>query len=241
MPSATLAENSTSANFKQLRNSSFAQYCWRGIRLLSATMSIKIPIRLALLLAVLSAAASVHAIATVAGDDAPSSTPTSELSLEQLSQRAGIIFAGKVVEIDQPAETTQDPTPAISRFVRITFRVDDGIRNANSGDLITIREWAGLWQSGSGRRYRVGEKLLMFYYPPNTSCTTSPVAGASGRFAITAEGQIHITPEGKQPLFRSARLRGFELDANLNAPATRQGVPYNTVARALRLIAADSQ
>jgi hypothetical protein len=205
-------------------------------------MSSRIPIRCALLLAVLFAAANVHATSGAAGDETPSSAPgTSELSLEQLSQRAGIIFAGTVVEIDQPSETAQEQTPAISLFMQITFRVDDGIRNANSGELITIREWAGLWRSGAGKRYRLGEKLLMFYYPPNASGTTSPVAGAAGRFPITAQDHIHITPEGKQSLFRSARLRGFELDANLNSPDTRQSLPYTTISRALRLIAADSQ
>jgi hypothetical protein len=82
---------------------------------------------------------------------------------------------------------------------------------------------------------------LMFYYPPNGSGTTSSVAGAAGRFSITAQYQIHITGQRKQSLFRSARLRGFEQDANLNPPDVSHGVPYSTVARALRLIAADSQ
>jgi len=201
----------------------------------------RIPIRCALLLAVLSAAASVHAVSGAARDEIPPIAPgTSELSLEQLSLRAGIIFAGTVVEIDLPGDTPEEQTPAISRFVQITFRVDDGIRYANSGELITIREWAGLWRSGAGKRYRVGEKLLMFYYPANASGTTSPVAEAAGRFSITAQNQIHISPERKQSLFRSARLRGFELDANLNSPDRRQGVPYTAVSRALRLIAADS-
>jgi hypothetical protein len=188
------------------------------------------------MLAVLCTASSLHAMAD--GDVIPAVPVTSELSLEQLSRRAGIIFAGTVVRVEVPEKAE---SPEISRFVQVTFRVDDGIRNANSGELITIREWAGLWRTGSGERYRLGEKLLMFYYPPNGSGTTSSVAGSAGRFTINAQDQIHVTTERKQSLFRAARLRGFEQDANLNLADVREGVPYNTVAPALRLIAADSQ
>jgi hypothetical protein len=116
--------------------------------------------------------------------------------------------------------------------------VDDGILNANSGDLITVSEWAGLWRPSAGQRYRQGERLLMFYYRPSASGATSPVGGAAGRFTITAQDQIHLTSEHKQLLFRSARLRGFEPELNTD-PADKQGsVALTTVGRALRLVVA---
>jgi hypothetical protein len=165
---------------------------------------------------------------------APSFPANSAFSLEELSQRAGIIFAGTVVKVEMPAESSAEST----RLVHITFRVDDGILNANSGELITVSEWVGLWRPGAGQRYRQGERLLMFYYRPSASGVTSPVGSAAGRFAIAAQDQIHLTSEHKQVLFRSVRLRGFEPELNTD-PADKQGpVAYSTVARALRLIAA---
>lgn len=197
-------------------------------------MSIKIPIRGSLLLALMACGAS-FCFAIQQPDPAQPVLPAnSAFSLEELSQRAGIVFAGTVVKIEMPTESSAEST----RLVHITFRVDDGILNATSGDSITISEWAGLWRQGAGQRYRQGERLLMFYYRPSPSGATSPVGGSAGRFAISARDQIHLTAEHKQLLFRSARLRGFEQALNTD-PANKQNpVSYATVARALRLIVA---
>jgi hypothetical protein len=193
---------------------------------------IKIPTRGTLLLAMIACTVSL-CMAMQQPDAAQRLLPAnSQLSLEELSQRAGIIFSGTVVKIEMPAESSDEST----RLVRITFRVDDGILNANSGELVTINEWAGLWRPSAGQRYRQGERLLMFYYRPSASGATSPVGGAAGRFAISAQDQIHLTSEHKQLLFRSARLRGFEQEVN-TGPADKSPVAYATVARALRLIA----
>jgi len=76
--------------------------------------------------------------------------------------------------------------------VTITFHVDNAIRGATPGEDLTISQWIGLW-SGS-QRYRVGERVLLFLYPPSKLGLTSCVAGEMGRFTIDAGGLVLLSP-----------------------------------------------
>jgi hypothetical protein len=104
----------------------------------------------------------------------------------QIVPAAGLIFAGHVTSVwraSSPAGSTSAPT-------EITFQVDEGIRGTSTGQQLTIREWAGLWDRGE--RYRIGESVFLFLYPPSRLGLTSPVYGGSGRFAIDAQRRIVI-------------------------------------------------
>jgi hypothetical protein len=76
--------------------------------------------------------------------------------------------------------------------VAITFHVDNPIRGATPGEDLTISQWIGLW-SGS-QQYRVGERVLLFLYPPSKLGLTSCVAGEMGRFTIDAGGLVLLSP-----------------------------------------------
>ena len=80
--------------------------------------------------------------------------------------------------------------------MQITFRVEQAIRGTRAGQILTIREWAGLWNSGE--RYHVGERLLLFLYSPSTLGLTSPVGGAAGRFAVDSGGNA-VIDNGRLP------------------------------------------
>ncbi len=67
------------------------------------------------------------------------------------------------------------------------------MRGTASGQSVTIHEWAGLWSRGD--RYRVGEHVLLFLYPPSRLGLTSPVSGAMGRFAVGRQGQILLSAQ----------------------------------------------
>jgi hypothetical protein len=116
---------------------------------------------------------------------APVRTP----SLRQMTRSAGYIFSGEVIAVGREAATR----PGSVATVRITFRVEHGIRGVHRGQTLTIREWAGLWESGE--RYRPGEPVLLFLYPPSKLGLTSTVGGASGHFAIDGNGQIALAEE----------------------------------------------
>lgn len=107
----------------------------------------------------------------------------------QMSQAAGLIFSGYVTFVghwDSPMSSSAAPATVI------TFRVEHAIHGVRAGQQLTIQEWAGLWHLGE--RYRVGEHLLLFLFPPSRLGLTSPVSGALGRFSITASGGVAFQP-----------------------------------------------
>src|ERR1700687_4738232 len=77
--------------------------------------------------------------------------------------------------------------------VTITFHVDNAIRGATPGEDLTISQWIGLWSGG--QRYRVGERVLLFLYPPSKLGLTSCVSGAMGRFTINPRGRILLSAQ----------------------------------------------
>ena len=139
-----------------------------------------------------------------------------DVAFQKIVGAAGIIFSGHVTAIGHilvpsgqaPASTT------------LTFQVERAIRGAAPGQILTVHEWAGLWSSGE--RYRVGERVVLFLYPPGKLGLTSPVAGAMGRFAMDSQGRIlmngqHTATLGADPIL-----------------GRRTVIPYSDFARAVR-------
>jgi hypothetical protein len=104
----------------------------------------------------------------------------------QMNQHSGYIFDGTVLSVERVAESESDSVPT----VQITFRVERAIRGTRRGQVLTIREWAGLWNSGE--RYRTGERLLLFLYNPSKLGLTSPVGGPLGRYAVDSGGNVSV-------------------------------------------------
>ncbi|MCU1286506.1 MAG: hypothetical protein JWO13_2856 [Acidobacteriales bacterium] len=171
-----------------------------------------------------------------AQENAPKLNAASNLSLEELSARAGIIFAGRVLSIELPEEGATGGCDC----ARITFQVDEAIRDATSGDIIIINEWAGLWRSAAAARYRKGEKLLMFYYPPNGAGLTSPVGGDAGRLSVTTQELIQLPKDRKNMMLRSLRLRENSNSGVQNPAMPDDKLPLSRLVRALRLIASEA-
>jgi len=100
------------------------------------------------------------------------------------------IFAGTVIKIDRSVSSA---TSAIAA-TRMTFRVEEPIRGVRKGQIVEVREWGGLWQTGE--RYRVGERVLLFLHPPSKLGLTSPVGGAIGRFEIDRDRRVKLRGNG---------------------------------------------
>ena len=85
---------------------------------------------------------------------------------------------------------------AESGTYRVSMQVKQGVRGVRTGDVITIREWAGLWTGAPANenRYRVGERALFFLYPPGRSGLTSTVGGRAGKLPVTG-GQVALPPD----------------------------------------------
>lgn len=121
---------------------------------------------------------------TQAKHSLPSASPNTppHILWQPLSRAAGIIFSGVVLQVERPANSTST--------TQITFRVEQGLRGVRAGQVIRIREWGGLWNTGE--RYTKGERVLLFLYPRNKLGLTSPIGGRVGRFAVDSAGRVLV-------------------------------------------------
>lgn len=107
---------------------------------------------------------------------------------------SGLIFCGTVLKIEHH---NSDSSSSLAT-TKIFFRVDQAIRNVKRGQVLEVNEWAGLWQSGE--RYRPGERVLLFLYPPSKLGLTSPVGSGAGRFPLDRTGRVLLGErDGRNP------------------------------------------
>lgn len=116
----------------------------------------------------------------------PSPKPSPQFpAVQQVVRSSGRIFSGEVLKVEHLGSQTGGP-PAITR---ITFRVETAVRGVRQGQLVQMREWQGLWNSGE--RYSPGEHVMLFLYPNSKLGLTSPVGGpAIGRYRVDQSGQV---------------------------------------------------
>ena len=113
--------------------------------------------------------------------------PPGTIGLPVIARAAGTIFSGTVTSIARrPATSAQ-----VVETVAITFHIDNAIRGTIPGENLTISQWIGLWSGG--QRYRIGERVLLFLYPPSKLGLTSCVAGGMGRFTIDPWGRVLLS------------------------------------------------
>jgi hypothetical protein len=130
-----------------------------------------------------------------------------------LTKKAGYIFSGTVLSIERVPPKSQNEVAT----VQITFRVNQAIRGVSSRQILTILEWAGLWDSGD--RYRRGEHVLLFLYQPSRLGLTSPVSGDFGRFKLDSRGRI---------MLNATRLQALQIDKPTPLPASRGTITVNS-------------
>src|SRR5713226_8041859 len=90
-----------------------------------------------------------------------------------------------------------------------------------------LRSGIGLWSSG--QRYRVGERVLLFLYPPSKLGLTSTVGAEIGRFRVDPAGQV---------LLSAQQLSAFRDNPVL---AGKSRVKFNDFALAVQRTAEDDQ
>jgi len=140
--------------------------------------------------------------------------PRGSTVFPQIVQTAGMIFSGHVTAVGRGSG------PAAPASTTVSFQVEQAIRGVSAGQTLTIREWAGLWNSGE--RYHIGEHVFLFLYPPSKLGLTSPVAGNMGRFAVNSKGMVVLTPQHVAAFLPNPVLGG------------RTVIPYKDFALAVR-------
>jgi hypothetical protein len=142
----------------------------------------------------------------------PRPVPT-PIGFPQIAHAAGTIFSGTVTGIALRPATQGHAIETVS----VTFRVEQAIRGATPGENLTISQWMGMWSSG--QRYRVGERVMLFLYPPSKLGLTSLVGGELGRFAVDPVGRVllntqHLSAFRTDPLLGGkSRVRVSDLAA----------------------------
>lgn len=116
----------------------------------------------------------------------PARLPT-PVSFPGIARAAGMVFSGTVKSIARKPATGGSAVET----VKVTFHIDKAIRGATPGEDLTISQWIGLWTSG--QRYRVGERVVLFLYPPSKLGLTSSVAGPLGRFNMDSWGRVLLS------------------------------------------------
>ncbi len=130
--------------------------------------------------------------------------------LRQLARTAGIIFSGIVMTIEQrPAITAGEAVGTVT----ITFRVENAIRGTAAGRSLMISQWIGTWSAG--QQFRVGERVLVFLYPPSKIGLTSCVAGGMGRFRVDSAGNVLLSTQ-QLFAFRTDPVLGGRSRVNLD-------------------------
>ena len=115
--------------------------------------------------------------------------PPGTIGLPTLARAAGTIFSGTVTAIAHRPATRGQAVETVA----ITFRIESAIRGAVPGEDLTISQWIGLWSGG--QCYRVGERVLLFLYPPSKLGLTSCVAGGMGRFTVDSWGRVLLSAQ----------------------------------------------
>jgi hypothetical protein len=129
------------------------------------------------------AGAQTH-VRVAAPQSATSAVPaTTAGALVALGGRAGVIFAGHVVEVRRNDE---------AGFVDVVFHVDEAVRGCGTSSTYVLREWAGLW-SGQAERYLVGQRLLMLLAGRGPGGMSAPVGGMAGTIPLVATRQPPLT------------------------------------------------
>jgi hypothetical protein len=146
--------------------------------------------------------------------------------LVTLTRAAGAIFSGTVTSVHRIAATRSGEVET----VQVIFHVEHAIRGTQTGQRLTIREWAGLWNAGE--RYRVGDRVLLFLYPPSRVGLTSPVGGLQGRFAVDKYGRVVIGNLLAGENERGAEPAGIFAE---RAPAKKR-ISFHDFAKAIRKV-----
>jgi hypothetical protein len=122
---------------------------------------------------------------------------------KQLSRRAGMIFAGTVLNVAAPDASTNRASAGAPPAVELRFRVDQPIVGVESGQILTIHEWSGAWSMH--RPMSNGQHILLFLYPRSQLGLTSPVGGSLGQVVLDSSGTY--VSKNELPARQAAFLR----------------------------------
>lgn len=170
--------------------------------------------------------------------DAHPASRVRSLTLHEMVEAAGPIFAGQVVQVE-PVVLHGLPATAV------TFDVEDAVRGAEAGSRITLRFLGGPRATG-GMPYRiagmptwrVGDRTILLAHSPSDLGLTAPVGLWQGRFDLSQgpAGTIRATPHVPGARLLEGVPEAVVRAAGLAGPAAGS-LPYGVFMRLLRELA----
>jgi hypothetical protein len=153
----------------------------------------------------------------------PTEAPAADVAsvMRSLSSRAGIVFVGQVERI-QPNGGVVD----------IVFTVQQRVAG-ELGATYTLREWSGRW-SGGQQHFTVGERAMVFLYPPNAAGISSPVDGMAGVVPLIPMG------EDAEPLL-DVRFLATRVERPVGAPIADSDFGAIALGDALAIVGGSDQ
>lgn len=151
-------------------------------------------------------------VGSAGGQGAASVLPaTANAVLREMGSQAAIIFAGRVEAVLRADDLG---------YVDVRFRVESGVRGAQTGGVYVLREWAGLW-TGGAVRYTVGQRRLMLLAGRGPSGMSAPVSGMDG--AVPLFGDADGTTRVDLRWVRARAWRGVVASAGSVGAAAAEG------------------
>jgi hypothetical protein len=160
---------------------------------------------------------------------------------KQMARRAGVIFIGTLladdhIDNDQLPVVADQLVPSSAPILlppttHLNFRVERAIAGVETGQLLTIREWAGA--PSVHRTMNSGRHVLLFLYPPSRLGFTSPVGGARGEMLLDAAGKNVIESNAKAR-FRSLDVPETAASSASSHAASGRAASVSQLERAIR-------
>ncbi len=164
------------------------------------------------------------------------------VGLAELSERAGIIVQGRVIE----ARYEGHPDYPNLSTVLVTLQVERMLRGP-AEERLSFREFLPGLQARMGKRgYLVGQRLLLFLPEPSRYGLSSPLGGEQGRFRIQRDQRGNDLAEndlGNAGLFRDLAPEAARAGVSLSpsqmrlAGVARGAVPLEDFASVVRQFA----
>ncbi len=108
---------------------------------------------------------------------------TIPLNLEEITQSADRIFAGKCISITEIEDDPESKLPVIE----YKFKIDESFKGLKGKDEITFKQWKPTTRESN---YDVGKSYVLFLFPNSERGLTSPVGFLQGQFEIESSGFI---------------------------------------------------
>jgi hypothetical protein len=159
------------------------------------------------------------------------------INLEEMTQKAGRIVAGRCVAVEVIHDSSLDVV--VTRVTVSVERAVKGVKGADGSTVVFRMLGDATSSSGTGivglPRFAVGEKVVLFLYPESRSGLTSPVGLDQGKFVEVLDKQGRALAMNGFPnrrLFKGmsstakARLKGVD-DSWIDRP----GLPPDLLIR----------